>query len=151
MSEDKIQKVHTDVVDGDETEEDEVPQQVQQEEEYEVDEKVLVFFGELLFDAVVLDIDQEEDADPFHVHFLGWHKRNDMWVPLSHMNKLTEDNQKYQKDLQEIEKQALEKKKQQAKDVKRKRAKEEKPKEPKKAKKASKAKATKSKSKKAKK
>lgn len=76
--------------------------ETEESEEYKVGEEVLVFYGNLLFTATVLDIDMEDD-DPFFVHFEGWHKRYDMWVPANHMNKKTEDNLEYQAELEAAE------------------------------------------------
>jgi len=69
------------------------------EETFHIGEHVLVFHGPLLYDAVVLDV-AEGDEEPYLIHFQGWNKRHDTWVPLAHINKRTADNLKYQKELQ---------------------------------------------------
>jgi len=96
-------------------------------EDYEIGEHVLVFYGELLFDATVLEVDLK-DNDPYFVHFHNWHKRYDMWVPVTHMNKFNKDNQTYQAELlaEDAER------KREAAAAKKEKAKEETNKEPKK-------------------
>jgi len=69
------------------------------EETYEVGEQVLVFYGPLLYNAQVVEIDPEDD-EPYLVHFAGWNQRHDLWVPLPNMVKLTPDSRLQQKELQ---------------------------------------------------
>lgn len=68
------------------------------DEIYMIGEHVLVFYGCQLFDATVLDIDLD-DNDPYFVHFHGWNKRYDLWVPKPHMVKLTPDTRLQQQEL----------------------------------------------------
>lgn len=73
-----------------------------EEESYDVGEHVLVFYGPLLYDAIVVEIDPE-DNEPYLVHFVGWNRRHDLWVPLPNMVKLNADTRLQQKELQEAE------------------------------------------------
>lgn len=83
---------------------------VEEEEAYEVGEQVLVFYGPLLYDATVVEIDPEDD-EPYLVHFVGWNRRHDLWVPLPNMVKLNADTRQQQKELQMMENQKQAKKK----------------------------------------
>lgn len=86
-----------------------------EEETYDVGEHVLVFYGPLLYDATVVEIDPE-DNEPYLVHFVGWNRRHDLWVPLPNMVKLNADTRAQQKELQEAEN--LKKRKKAAKKMK---------------------------------
>lgn len=90
-------------------------------EDFEVGESVLVFYGQLLFGAKILKIDMDrEDEKAFFIHYIGWTKRHDTWVPLEVMNKNTADNIKYQEELKTqmvAEKDAKKKKKKKATDA----------------------------------
>merc|ERR1711937_125365 len=65
-----------------------------------VNEEVLVFYGPLLFNAKIINIDPER-PDPFRIHYTGWTKRHDAWVGLEMVNKNTLDNRNYQQELKE--------------------------------------------------
>jgi len=97
-------------------------------EDFAVGEEVLVFYGQLLFGAKILKIDLERDDDKvFYIHYVGWTKRHDTWVPLEVMNKNTEDNRKYQQELQiqmVVEREAAKKAKKLAREEARKKKKE---------------------------
>lgn len=90
-----------------------------EEEVYEVGEHVLVFYGPLLYDAIVVEIDPEDD-EPYLVHFVGWHRRHDLWVPLPNMVKLNADTRQQQKELQAAEDKKQDEKKSKRKSKKRK-------------------------------
>ncbi|BFZ56367.1 Esa1p-associated factor [Savitreella phatthalungensis] len=78
---------------------------------FAVEERVLCFHGPLLYEAKILQV-REKGADEgrrgaeasnkgplFLVHYKGWKRTWDEWVPESRVRKWTEDNLKHSKEL----------------------------------------------------
>merc|ERR1711962_349096 len=62
-------------------------------------EKVLCFHGPLIYEAKCLKVQQKEKQVKYFIHYKGWNKNWDEWVPEARMLKHTEDNVEHQKDL----------------------------------------------------
>ncbi|KAI9486872.1 MAG: chromo domain-like protein [Benjaminiella poitrasii] len=71
---------------------------------YELNEKVLCYHGPLIYEAKILDRDWMDD-DPeltgphYFVHYKGWKRSWDEWVPESRILRWTEENLKMQSRL----------------------------------------------------
>ncbi|KAI4130014.1 MAG: hypothetical protein LQ338_001948 [Usnochroma carphineum] len=61
---------------------------------FEKDEKVLCFHGELLYDAKILEVEQESSSAPFRyrIHYKGWKSTWDDWVEADRLRKLNDEN-----------------------------------------------------------
>ncbi|XP_078684157.1 mortality factor 4-like protein 1 isoform X3 [Branchiostoma floridae x Branchiostoma belcheri] len=76
---------------------------------YTIDEKVLCFHGPLLYEAKVLEVQhpskgQAKDKQVrYFIHYSGWNKNWDEWVPESRVLKFSDANQGKQKELREAQ------------------------------------------------
>lgn len=61
-------------------------------------EKVLCFHGPLIYEAKCL---KAKEGDKFLIHYQGWNKSWDEWVPIERILKYNEENLKKQKELKE--------------------------------------------------
>jgi len=77
--------------------------------EYSLGESVLCSQGILIYEAKIQDIKQEEADTLYGIHYKGWNKSWDEYVPSSRLLKITEENLKKQKQLQEELKQSKKK------------------------------------------
>ncbi|KAJ3179343.1 Esa1p-associated factor [Geranomyces variabilis] len=72
---------------------------------FDVSEKVLCFHGPLLYEARIIDREVREaqgtnEAGPYYkVHYQGWKRTWDEWVPETRILKFTDDNLQKQQDL----------------------------------------------------
>ncbi|CAG0912680.1 unnamed protein product [Notodromas monacha] len=66
-------------------------------------EKVLCFQGSLIYEAKILKI-SDADSSTFFVHYTGWKKKYDEWVPELHVLKFTDENLERQKCLSDQQK-----------------------------------------------
>eukprot|EP00088_Acartia_fossae_P030488 TRINITY_DN31476_c0_g1_i1.p1 TRINITY_DN31476_c0_g1~~TRINITY_DN31476_c0_g1_i1.p1 ORF type:complete len:409 (+),score=139.64 TRINITY_DN31476_c0_g1_i1:45-1271(+) len=66
---------------------------------YNVAESVLCYQGKLIYDAKVQEVRKEGGEWEYHVHYKGWNKSWDEWVPDARLMKLTPDNLAKQKKL----------------------------------------------------
>lgn len=64
-------------------------------------EKVLCFHGPLLYEAKCLKAQMKDRVPKFFIHYNGWNKNWDEWVPESRVLKFNEANLQKQKDLQQ--------------------------------------------------
>ncbi|KAF6208281.1 hypothetical protein GE061_016735 [Apolygus lucorum] len=69
-------------------------------------EKVLCFHGPLIYEAKCLQsrYDDEEKTNKYHIHYSGWNKSWDEWVPESRVLKHNEGNIQRQKELHKAQK-----------------------------------------------
>ncbi|XP_066271485.1 mortality factor 4-like protein 1 isoform X3 [Branchiostoma lanceolatum] len=76
---------------------------------YTIDERVLCFHGPLLYEAKVLEVQhpskgQAKDKQVrYFIHYSGWNKNWDEWVPESRVLKFSDANQGKQKELREAQ------------------------------------------------
>jgi len=63
-------------------------------------EKVLCYHGPLLYEAKVLKVQVKDKVPQFLVHYSGWNKTWDEWVPESRGAKWNDANLQKQKELQ---------------------------------------------------
>ncbi|KAI4201512.1 MAG: hypothetical protein LQ346_002148 [Caloplaca aetnensis] len=63
-------------------------------QQFDKDEKVLCFHGELLYEAKVLEVEREHSTAPFRyrVHYKGWKNTWDDWVENDRLRKLNDEN-----------------------------------------------------------
>ncbi|KAK6631423.1 hypothetical protein RUM43_000204 [Polyplax serrata] len=76
-------------------------------------EKVLCFHGPLIYEAKCLKFrvnEEDNDLNEYWVHYAGWNKSWDEWVPESRILKYNDANVARQKDLQKSHKSRLQKK-----------------------------------------
>lgn len=60
---------------------------------YSKGEKVLCFHHEMLYDATILEIQQAEDSTTqYKIHYKGWKKTWDDWVPQDRIRKYNDEN-----------------------------------------------------------
>ncbi|KAL9601955.1 MAG: hypothetical protein Q9219_002179 [cf. Caloplaca sp. 3 TL-2023] len=61
---------------------------------YEKDEKVLCFHGELLYEAKILEVEQDAETKSFRyrIHYKGWKNTWDDWVENDRLRKLNDEN-----------------------------------------------------------
>ncbi|KAL8935976.1 MAG: hypothetical protein Q9216_005165, partial [Gyalolechia sp. 2 TL-2023] len=61
---------------------------------YEKDEKVLCFHGELLYEAKILEVEQDTETKSFRyrIHYKGWKNTWDDWVENDRLRKLNDEN-----------------------------------------------------------
>ncbi|KAM0882541.1 hypothetical protein ACQ4PT_032239 [Festuca glaucescens] len=62
-------------------------------------ERVLAYHGPLLYEAKVQKTENREDEWRYFVHYLGWNKNWDEWVPSDRLLKYTEENIRKQQEL----------------------------------------------------
>jgi len=62
-------------------------------------ERVLCFHGPLVYEAKCLKTQNRDKQNKYLIHYQGWNKNWDEWVPESRVLKWTEDNLKLQQDL----------------------------------------------------
>jgi len=77
--------------------------------EYSLGEAVLCSQGILIYEAKIQDIKNENGDTLYGIHYKGWNKSWDEYVPASRLLKITEENLKKQKQLQEELKQSKKK------------------------------------------
>ncbi|KAL6650189.1 hypothetical protein ACP70R_009114 [Stipagrostis hirtigluma subsp. patula] len=63
-------------------------------------DRVLAYHGPLLYEAKVQRIENLDDEWRYFVHYLGWNKNWDEWVPNDRLLKLTEENIRKQQALE---------------------------------------------------
>ncbi|KAL8644422.1 MAG: hypothetical protein Q9210_007262 [Variospora velana] len=63
-------------------------------QQFDKDEKVLCFHGELLYEAKILEVDQDSSTAPFRyrIHYKGWKNTWDDWVENDRLRKLNDEN-----------------------------------------------------------
>ncbi|KAK3866275.1 hypothetical protein Pcinc_028181 [Petrolisthes cinctipes] len=74
-------------------------------------EKVLCFHGPLIYEAKCLKVQVKEKQVKYFIHYAGWNKNWDEWVPESRVLKLSDANISRQKDLQKAHEASLKNKK----------------------------------------
>ncbi|CAM0908032.1 unnamed protein product [Alopecurus aequalis] len=62
-------------------------------------DRVLAYHGPLLYEAKVQKTENREDEWRYFVHYLGWNKNWDEWVPSDRLLKFNEENVRKQQDL----------------------------------------------------
>eukprot|EP00058_Branchiostoma_floridae_P020759 XP_002606249.1 hypothetical protein BRAFLDRAFT_84009 [Branchiostoma floridae] len=76
---------------------------------FQENEKVLCFHGPLLYEAKVLEVQQPSKGQAkdkqvrYFIHYSGWNKNWDEWVPESRVLKFSDANQGKQKELREAQ------------------------------------------------
>lgn len=65
----------------------------------EIEERVLCFHGPVIYEAKVLDIQQMDNEFKYFVHYFGWNKNWDEWVPKHRILYLNQQNLNLQKEL----------------------------------------------------
>ncbi|KAK9506631.1 hypothetical protein O3M35_008526 [Rhynocoris fuscipes] len=73
---------------------------------YQEGEKVLCFHGPLIYEAKCLQsrFDEKEKIVQYHIHYSGWNKSWDEWVPETRVLKYNETNIQKQKELHKAQK-----------------------------------------------
>lgn len=67
---------------------------------YSKNEKVLCFHHEMLYNATVLEVQQNEDSSyQYKIHYKGWKKTWDDWVPQDRIRKYNDENRELEKQL----------------------------------------------------
>ncbi|KAI4167467.1 MAG: hypothetical protein LQ348_007656 [Seirophora lacunosa] len=63
-------------------------------QQFDKDEKVLCFHGELLYEAKILEVEQDSSTAPFRyrIHYKGWKNTWDDWVENDRLRKLNDEN-----------------------------------------------------------
>lgn len=74
-------------------------------------EKVLCFHGPLIYEAKCLKVQVKDKQVKYFIHYAGWNKNWDEWVPESRVLKLNDANISRQKDLQKAHEASLKNKK----------------------------------------
>jgi mortality factor 4-like protein 1 len=74
-------------------------------------EKVLCFHGPHIYEAKCLEAEMEDDQIRYYIHYIGWNKSWDEWVPTSRVLKYNDANVQKQKELQIVHKANRQKKK----------------------------------------
>eukprot|EP00088_Acartia_fossae_P005835 TRINITY_DN1263_c0_g1_i4.p1 TRINITY_DN1263_c0_g1~~TRINITY_DN1263_c0_g1_i4.p1 ORF type:complete len:374 (-),score=85.70 TRINITY_DN1263_c0_g1_i4:182-1303(-) len=62
-------------------------------------ERILCFHGPLIYEAKIQNIEVQNGAPKYFIHYHGWNKNWDEWVPVARMLKYSEKNCAIQKDL----------------------------------------------------
>lgn len=70
-------------------------------------EKVLCFHGPLIYEAKCLKVQVKDKQVKYFIHYAGWNKNWDEWVPESRVLKLNDANINRQKDLQKAHEASL--------------------------------------------
>ncbi|KAK7077208.1 Mortality factor 4-like protein 1 [Halocaridina rubra] len=78
---------------------------------YNEGEKVLCFHGPLIYEAKCLRVQVKDKQIKYFIHYAGWNKNWDEWVPESRVLKLNDANISRQKDLQKAHEASLKNKK----------------------------------------
>ncbi|KAL9002320.1 MAG: hypothetical protein Q9188_004743 [Gyalolechia gomerana] len=67
---------------------------MQPKQNYEKDDKVLCFHGELLYEAKILEVEQDTETKSFRyrIHYKGWKNTWDDWVENDRLRKLNDEN-----------------------------------------------------------
>ncbi|KAL9027850.1 MAG: hypothetical protein Q9196_003682 [Gyalolechia fulgens] len=67
---------------------------MQPKQHYDKDEKVLCFHGELLYEAKILEVEQDTETKSFRyrIHYKGWKNTWDDWVENDRLRKLNDEN-----------------------------------------------------------
>lgn len=67
---------------------------MQPKQHYEKDEKVLCFHGELLYEAKILEVEQDTETKSYRyrIHYKGWKNTWDDWVENDRLRKLNDEN-----------------------------------------------------------
>lgn len=78
---------------------------------YTEGEKVLCFHGPLIYEAKCLRVQIKDKQIKYFIHYAGWNKNWDEWVPESRVLKLNDANISRQKDLQKAHEASLKNKK----------------------------------------
>ncbi|MCL4128242.1 UNVERIFIED_CONTAM: hypothetical protein GTU68_019320, partial [Idotea baltica] len=73
-------------------------------------EKVLCFHGPLIYEAKCLKVQNKDKQVKYFIHYAGWNKNWDEWVPESRVLKVNDQNFQRQKDLQKAHEASLNKK-----------------------------------------
>jgi len=71
----------------------------EEEEKWAKGEKILCFHGPLIYEAKIQEVELQNSIPKYFIHYKGWNKNWDEWVPEARMLKHTEDNVEHQKDL----------------------------------------------------
>ncbi|RKO84807.1 chromo domain-like protein, partial [Blyttiomyces helicus] len=78
-----------------------------EEPAFSENETVLCFHGPLMYEAKILKIEYRKSEDSpdvltpyYRVHYRGWKKNWDEWVPESRVLKFTDENQKQQSEIE---------------------------------------------------
>ncbi|KAL7642446.1 UNVERIFIED_CONTAM: hypothetical protein RMT77_007007 [Armadillidium vulgare] len=74
-------------------------------------EKVLCFHGPLIYEAKCLKVQIKDKQVKYFIHYAGWNKNWDEWVPESRVLKLNDQNITRQRDLQKAHEASLKNKK----------------------------------------
>lgn len=74
-------------------------------------ERVLCFHGPLIYEAKCLKVQVKDKQVKYFIHYAGWNKNWDEWVPESRVLKLSDANISRQKDLQRAHEASLKNKK----------------------------------------
>lgn len=74
-------------------------------------ERVLCFHGPLIYEAKCLKVQAKDKQIKYFIHYAGWNKNWDEWVPESRVLKLNDANISRQKDLQKAHEASLRNKK----------------------------------------
>jgi len=69
------------------------------EDAWKAGEKILCFHGPLIYEAKIQNIEVLNGVYRYFIHYRGWNKNWDEWVPQARMLKFTEKNSSIQKDL----------------------------------------------------
>ena len=62
-------------------------------------EKILCFHGPLIYEAKIQQVEIQNSIPKYFIHYRGWNKNWDEWVPEARMMKYSNDNVEIQKDL----------------------------------------------------
>merc|ERR1719232_801697 len=69
------------------------------EEKWKEGEKILCFHGPLIYEAKIQRLEIQNGIPKYFIHYHGWNKNWDEWVPEARMMKFCEKNVEIQKDL----------------------------------------------------
>merc|ERR1712218_694215 len=69
------------------------------EEKWVKGEKILCFHGPLIYEAKIQEVEMQNSIPKYFIHYKGWNKNWDEWVPEARMLKFTDDNVEHQKNL----------------------------------------------------
>ena len=68
-------------------------------EKWKEGEKILCFHGPLIYEAKIQRVEMQNGIAKYFIHYRGWNKNWDEWVPEARMLKFSERNVEIQKDL----------------------------------------------------
>merc|ERR1719245_1499196 len=69
------------------------------EEKWSEGEKILCFHGPLIYEAKIQSVETQNGIPKYFIHYRGWNKNWDEWVPEARMLKFCDRNVEIQKDL----------------------------------------------------